>query len=123
VLLPLAIPADYSIQHSKGLSSLQFTIDDSLSGVKDHFPRYPLIAGYMQLIWIDFLCHEAFPGCRVGEVIDIKFKAKIVPPALLNISIRSDFFTEDEQAKGVFSFFIEDASEVKTQGKLKILSA
>lgn len=123
MLLPLALPVDYTLQHSECSNSLKFTIDDSLPGIKDHFPGYPLVAGYMQLIWIDFLCHEAFPSSRVEEVIDIKFKAKIVSPASLNITIYPESLIKQVQNIGVYSFKIEDASEVKTQGKLRIISA
>lgn len=93
---------------------LSFDIDESVPGVKEHFPQMPLIAGYMQLIWVQQLIMEACLEHSVNRIIDVKFSGQITPPVSVIVSL--DLNLDAGRAR----FEIADTEGVKTKGFLAL---
>lgn len=91
-----------------------FLVDDSFPGVSAHFPSMPLIAGYMQLSWVEILMSKVAPTLRIKRIIETKFSGKLVPP--VELSVCMELRRQDETLR----FSIADADGVKSHGRLLI---
>lgn len=91
-----------------------FSLDNSVSGISAHFPNKPILAGYLQLSFVENFLKQVAPSWRVEKIIEAKFSAQIAPPVEITISITL------MRCDRMVRFSISDSSGVKTQGRLGV---
>lgn len=91
-----------------------FLVNDAYSGVSAHFPKMPILAGYMQLGWVELLLKRIAPTLRIEKIIETKFSGRIVPPIEVIISLTL------QRQEGTVSFTLADVEGVKSQGRLAV---
>ena len=114
-LSPVALPGDCEIILSTERKlSASFTLTNKLVDILDHFPGEPIVAGYMQLIWLEHLMCKVVGSVVAFDVLDIKFIHKISIPSVIKIEMSWDV------ENTIYRFILSDEFEVKTKGRLKI---
>lgn len=93
-----------------------FSIDETLPGVSSHFPQQPVIAGYMQLQWVESFLAEIAPTLRIGCIRDAKFLHPLLPPAQCQLRV----FISAEQH--LLQFSLNQGSNTLTKGALDLVS-
>ena len=91
-----------------------FFVDDAYPGVSAHFPKLPILAGYMQLYWVELLLKRIAPTLRIEKIIETKFSGRIVPPVEVTISLTV------QRQDATVRFTIADTDGVKSQGRLTV---
>ena len=93
-----------------------FSIDESLPGVSSHFPQKPIIAGYMQLQWVESFFAQIAPTLCISSIRDIKFLQPLLPPADLKIRLLLS------AERNSLQLFLTQGSVTLTKGAFDIVS-
>jgi len=119
VQIPTLIPENHVLKIHENKATLSFVVSESLPDIKDHFPEVRLVAGYYQFIWINYLIDKTFKNKYISQIIDTKYKEKIVPGDEISISLEWSFERATKDQLINFKITTKD-SVTRSQGKLKI---
>jgi hypothetical protein len=117
------LPYDCQFSAAYNCAGFQFSISADAPGIAAHFPGRPIIAAYMQLLWLEAAVEHTFPGRRISTVQNVKFKSSILPSCEVEIVLRWTDAQLPEAGEGEIAFEIFSAGRPATHGKLSLVCA
>lgn len=91
-----------------------FSVQDGDPDIAAHFPQTRIVAGYVQLSWVEYLVEHCVPEQKVVGIADVKFRSQIQPPCEVLVELKID------QAQQGAYFRLLVGEEEKTLGQLRL---
>lgn len=83
------------INHDEQKATMEFLVPSTLPVLKGHFPERPIVAGVVQVYWVDYFARQQFGLSSTAYKMDrIKFKRVLTPGVQCRMNIQWDKMTK-----------------------------
>jgi len=77
------------VNHDEQKATMEFLVPSTLPVLKGHFPERPVVAGVVQVYWVDYFARQQFGLSSTAHKMDrIKFKRVLTPGVHCRMNIR-----------------------------------
>jgi len=101
------------VNHDKRNATMEFIVPSTIPALKGHFPERPIVAGVVQIHWVDRFSRQQMNLSSTAHKMDrIKFKSVLVPGVRCRMNVQWD------KTKEIVVFEIKSGDTVFASGRL-----